>query len=297
MTPDPTISVCIVCRDEAELLEPCLASVAWADEIVVLDLQSTDASAEIARRHGARVISHDPIPIVEAVRNVVAEAAVGDWILALDPDERVSENLGRELQRLRSRADLDAVSIPFMNCDLGFPESRPLRGYSSRPRFYRRARVRWPSEPNALPQIPAARLLELPGRDDLVIVHDRNRTVPEAIERALRYAPAEAQSMVDRGEVFTARAMFRALGGKAYKHFVIARPWRDGLPGFLRAGILVAFYFYVWAAFWQLSGRGRTAEDDRFVAQVSAPLRFLPAAASAARLVGRARGQFRGVRF
>jgi len=52
------------------------------------------------------------------------------------------------------------------------------------------------------------------------------------------------------------------LAGKAYKQFVVARPWREGVPGFLRAGILVAFHFYVWAAFWQLSGAKRTAEDD-----------------------------------
>ena len=68
------------------------------------------------------------------------------------------------------------------------------------------------------------------------MIHDRNRTVAEAIERALRYAPAEAQSMVDRGQVFTAQAMLRTLGGKVYKQFVVARPWREGVPGFLRAG-------------------------------------------------------------
>ena len=56
--------------------------------------------------------------------------------------------------------------------------------------------------------------------------------------------------------------MFRTLGGKAYKQFVVARPWQDGVPGFLRGGILVAFHFYVWAAFWQLSGAKRTPADD-----------------------------------
>jgi hypothetical protein len=105
-------------------------------------------------------------------------------------------------------------------------------------------------------------LLALPSHDDVVMIHDRNRSVAEAIERALRYAPAEAQSMVDRGEVFSAATMLRTLAGKAYKQFVVARPWQDGVPGFLRAGILVAFHFYVWAAFWQLSGARRTPADD-----------------------------------
>jgi len=262
MTPVPTVSACIVCRNEADKLGPCLESASWTDEIVVLDLESVDGSAAVARKHGARVITHEPVPVVEAVRNVVADAAIGEWILALDPDERVSPGLREELLRLRHRTDIDVVAIPFMNYDLGYPALHAVHRYDPKPRFYRRARLRWPEVPNALPAIPPDRLLRLPNRDDVVMIHDRNRTVAEAIERALRYAPAEAQAMVDRGQVFTARSMLRTLGGKAYKQFVVARPWREGVPGFLRAGILVAFHFYVWAAFWQLSGAKRTPKDD-----------------------------------
>ena len=71
--------------------------------------------------------------------------------------------------------------------------------------------------------------------------------------------------MVEEGQRFTAGGMMRALGLAFYKQFLEGQPWRDGVPGLLRAGILVAFKFYVWAAFWQLSGVGRTAEDDRVV--------------------------------
>jgi (heptosyl)LPS beta-1,4-glucosyltransferase len=280
MSQEPTVSACIVCRNEADRLGPCLDSASWADEIIVLDLESEDGSVELARRYGARIISHEPVPVVEAVRNVVADAATGDWILALDPDERVSAGLREELLRLRHRSDIDAVAIPFMNYDLGYPALHPAHRHDPKPRFYRRERVRWPEVPNALPEIPSDRLLTLPARDDLVMIHERNRTVAEAIERALRYAPAEAQSMVDRGQVFTARAMLRVLARRAYEEFVHTRPWREGVPGFLRAGILLAFYFYVWAAFWQLSGATRTPEDD-------ALMRRIGSVVEAARLPGR----------
>lgn len=268
MSQPPTVSACIVCRNEADRIGPCLESAAWADEIIVLDLQSSDDSAAVAQRHGARVITHEPVPVVEAVRNVVADSATGEWILALDPDERVSPGLRDELLRLRSRQDIDAVAIPFLNYDLGYPALHPVHRYDPKPRFYRRSSVRWPETPNALPAVAPERLLALPPSDELVIVHDRNRTVAEAIERALRYAPAEAQAMVDRGEVFTAKKMLRTLAGKSYKQFVVARPWREGVPGFLRAGILVAFHFYVWAAFWQLSGAARTPRDDALMRRV-----------------------------
>jgi len=264
----PRISVCIVCRNEADRLGPCLESVEFADEVIVLDLESTDESAAVARAHGARVFSHEVVPVVEPLRNVVAAQATGDWILAMDPDERVTPGLAVELRRLAARESLDVVEIPFMNYDLGYPASDPMHRYDPKPRFYRRERISWPETPNALPTIDRARTHRLPDRDEVVMVHERNRTVAEAIERALRYAPAEAQAMVDRGEIFTARLMVRTLAGKAYKQFVVGRPWRDGVPGVLRAGILVAFHLYVWAAFWQLSGAQRTVEDDDFVRRI-----------------------------
>lgn len=259
------ISACIVCRNEADKLGPCLESVSWADEIVLLDLQSEDGSAQLARAAGARVLEHPPVPIVEAVRNVVADAATGEWVLALDPDERVSPGLAAELRRVSVRADLDAVVVPRMNYDFGYPASSALQRYEPQLRMYRRARVRWPTFPNALPEVSEARVLRLEPRDELTLAHDRNRNIPEAIERVRRYAPAQAQAMIDAGEVFTARRMLLTLGEKLYRHFVLARALRDGVPGLMRAGLLVAFHLYVWAAFWHQSGARRTSADDRLL--------------------------------
>ncbi|MET0400003.1 MAG: glycosyltransferase family 2 protein [Longimicrobiaceae bacterium] len=272
----PRISACVVCRDEADRLGPCLESVAWADETVVMDLRSADGSAELARRHGARVVERDPVPIVERVRNEVAGHARGEWILVVDPDERVSPGLAAELRRLAGRADLDAVVVPRMNHDFGYPPGNPRERWEPQLRMYRRDRVRWPEAPNALPAVPEARLARVAARDELVLVHHRSRTVPEVLDRIVRYAPAQAQAMLDRGEVFTARAMLADLGRRAYRQLVQGRAWRDGVPGLLRAGVLVGFHFYVWAAFWQLSGARRTPGDDRTVRRlgmVLAPLR------------------------
>lgn len=291
----PRVSACIVCRDEADRLGPCLESVAWADETVVMDLRSADGSAELARRHGARVVERDPVPIVERVRNEVAEHARGDWILVVDPDERVSPGLAAELRRLAGRADLDAVVVPRMNHDFGYPPGNPRERWEPQLRMYRRARVRWPEEPNALPRVPEERLARVAARDELVLVHERSRTVPEVLDRIVRYAPAQAQAMLDRGDVFTARAMLADLGRRAYRQLVQGRAWRDGVPGLLRVGVLVGFHFYVWAAFWQLSGGRRTPEDDRTVRRLGmalAPLRGM--LEGAGRLGGALRRRGRG---
>jgi glycosyltransferase involved in cell wall biosynthesis len=267
-----------VCRNEADRIGPCLDSLRWVDELVVLDLDSDDGSAELARRAGARVVGHEAVPIVERVRNVVADAATGEWVLVVDPDERVSAGLAGELRRLSARADVDAVVMPRMNLDFGHAPSSPLQRYEPQLRMYRRSAVRWPTFPNALPDVPEQRLARVPARDDLTLVHDRNRTIPEAIDRVRRYAPAQAQAMIDAGEVFTAWRMAGTLAEKLYRHFVVSRALRDGVPGLMRAGLLVAFHFYVWAAFWELSGASRSPSDDALLRRADrllAPLRLI----------------------
>jgi hypothetical protein len=113
--------------------------------------------------------------------------------------------------------------------------------------------------------VSADRLTHVEARDELTLVHDRNRNIPEAIDRVRRYAPAQAQAMIDAGEVFSARRMIATLAEKLYRHFVLARALRDGVPGLMRAGVLVAFHLYVWAAFWHQSGARRDPADDRLL--------------------------------
>lgn len=289
--PGPGISVCVVCRNEADKLGPCLESVAWAEDVVVMDLESDDNSAELAEAHGARVVRREPVPIVEMVRNEVAAHARHDWVLALDPDERITPGLGEALREAAARPEVHAVVIPRMNYDFGYPPSSPLQRYEPQLRMYRRSEVTWPEVPNALPEVPEEHVYRIPAGDELVMIHERSRNIPEVIDRVVRYAPLQAQSMIDRGEKFTARRMIGDLGEGVYRHVLLGRAWRDGVPGLIRAGLLVAFKFYVWAAFWQLSGAERTPSDDRYVRALGrwleAPRTALRAASALARAVRR----------
>jgi glycosyltransferase involved in cell wall biosynthesis len=287
---EPRISVCIVCRNEADKLVDCLESVRWADEVLVMDLESEDDSVAVAARYGARVVSHPRVPIVELVRNAVADEASAEWILALDPDERVTPGLAAALRAASTRADVDVVTIPVMNHDFGHPAATPVHRYDPKPRMYRKRVVRWPMDPNELPQFDPERVHAVPHRDELVLVHERNRTIVEALERVLRYAPAEAEALLAAGETFTARKMLRRAGSKAYKQFVVARSLEEGVPGLVRAFVLASFHFYVWACFWQLSGGESSEEDRRYLRRLALPLRLLPPLVA---LAGRVRAAVR----
>ncbi|HLV86742.1 MAG TPA: glycosyltransferase family 2 protein [Candidatus Sulfotelmatobacter sp.] len=114
-----TISVAIVAMDEEANIGRTLASVAWADEIVLVDSGSKDRTCEIAREHGARVIA-EPWRGYVAQKQYAIELCTKDWVLLLDADEEISAGLAEEIRS--STADPRAANgykLPRKNLFLG----------------------------------------------------------------------------------------------------------------------------------------------------------------------------------
>ena len=99
-TPRSGLSACVIARDEADRIGDCLASLAWCDEIVVVDSHSSDRTREIAAAAGARVLERD-WPGYAAQKNFATAQAAHDWVLCIDADERVSPPLRAEIEVLR----------------------------------------------------------------------------------------------------------------------------------------------------------------------------------------------------
>ena len=95
------LSALLITKDEEARLPAALASLAFCDEIVVLDCGSGDRTREVAERAGARVSVNAPFPGFVSQRNLALERASHDWVLCLDADERVTEALRDEIQVLR----------------------------------------------------------------------------------------------------------------------------------------------------------------------------------------------------
>lgn len=133
-----TLSVAIITHNEAANLARTLASVQWADQIVVVDAESTDATISIARESGAQIFLH-PWTGFAQQKNFAIAQCTGDWILSLDADEEVSATLAQEIQSLLAdNPAAEAYFLPRRNYFLG----RPLRygGYypDAKLRLFRR---------------------------------------------------------------------------------------------------------------------------------------------------------------
>jgi glycosyltransferase involved in cell wall biosynthesis len=95
-----TLSVILITRNEAHNLEGCLESVAFADEWIVVDSGSTDGTREIAERWGAKVVSTSDWPGFGMQKNRALALAQGRWVLSIDADERVSDELARAIRQV-----------------------------------------------------------------------------------------------------------------------------------------------------------------------------------------------------
>lgn len=138
------LSAVLIAQDEERTIGDAVASVAFCDEIVLVDSGSTDGTRDIAAAAGARVIVNAPWPGFVAQRDFATRAARHDWILALDADERVSGALRDEIQSLRARGLAPAgYRIPRVVFYLG----RWIRGTDWYPdwqvRLFDRRRATW----------------------------------------------------------------------------------------------------------------------------------------------------------
>lgn len=109
----PSLSVILITHNEARNIQACLESVAFADDVVVLDSGSTDETMRIARSLGANVSASSDWRGFGVQKNRALASATSDWVLALDADERVTPELSQEIRAHLSKASASGVSLAF----------------------------------------------------------------------------------------------------------------------------------------------------------------------------------------
>ena len=227
------ISATIITFNEADNIRAACESVAWADEVLVIDSESTDATREIAAACGARVIINS-WPGFAAQKQFAVDAASHDWIFSLDADERVSPELLASIEKLRDIDD-SHLADGYRVARRAFYMGRWIRGGGWYPdyqlRLFNRKRGSWGDRliHESVKMNAGTRVETLSGG----LLHYSMRDVAHhqrMIEE--RYAPLGARQMLRDGKR-TTRLQTSVAGPLAFlRSFVLKGGWRDGSAGF-----------------------------------------------------------------
>ena len=246
------LSVVILTKNEAGRIRDCLASVAWADEALVVDDESTDETVAIASSLGARVVRRK-MDVEGRHRNWAHAQAKHEWILSLDADERVTPELAAELCALfRGTPPYETYAIPRRN----FIGERWIKhgGWypSAQLKMFKRSVFRWEEtsvHPRAFSDKPWGTL-----RHDLV--HFSYRDERDFRQKQDRHTMLEAQKwMADGRRVSAGKALWRTVD-RFVRAYVLKQGWRDGRLGLFVAWMAAQYQWLSYQKYVRLKAQG-----------------------------------------
>jgi len=237
------VSVCIITRDEERNLPDCLASVGWADEIVVVDSRSKDRTREIAAAAGARVIERDFPGHIEQKNFAVGEAR-HDWVLCLDADERLSPELAASVQAaLADPGGCDGFSMARLTFHCGHP-IRHGGWYPDRKlRLFDRRKGRWGGR-NPHDHV------ELSGREGRLagdLLHFSYRSMADHLRQIDFFTTISAREKRARGVRASPLALAFRPAWKFLRMFVLKAGFLDGVQGLVVASMGAWYVFLKYA--------------------------------------------------
>lgn len=199
------ISAVINVKNNAQELQSCLASLSFCNEIVVVDMESTDNSADVARQAGAHVFQHPDIGYADPARNFAIEKAQHDWILVIDADEEVPASLVPTLTTLIHETTASVIWLPRQNYIFG--EQANYGGWwpDYQPRLFRKGHVKWQVGVHRMPEIIGQEHY-LPARPEFALLHHNYTSVSHFIEKLNRYTTIQAQERQTTHEIPTTGA-------------------------------------------------------------------------------------------
>jgi glycosyltransferase involved in cell wall biosynthesis len=246
------LTVTVITRNEAANIEAALASVAWADEIVVVDSESTDDTVAIARRRASRV-EVKPWPGYSAQKNYAASLARNDWILSLDADERVSPALASEIQTLlRSEPPHRGYRVPRLSYYLG----RWIRGTDWYPDYQLRLYDRRAGEWNGRTVHESVTLKGEPGHLDNDLQHFPYRNISHHLQTIDRYTTLAAEQMRADGRTPSIAAIVLHPPFAFLRNYILRGGFRNGSAGLLVSMLNSYYVFLKLAKAWEKRADG-----------------------------------------
>lgn len=245
------VSVTVITRNEEGEIDACLQSLAWADEIVVVDSGSTDRTVEIARKYTEKVFHHE-WPGYAAQKNWAIEQASHPWILSVDADERVSKTLQEEIRQvLGSSSPSVGYLIPRKNFFLG----RWIRHGGWSPDYVLRLFKRESGCFGERKVHESVTVRGPVGTLESPLEHYTYRSMEDYFDRMDRYSTLAAEEMFEQGKRANGIDLFLRPWATFIKMVFLRQGFRDGIDGLLLGRLYSVYTFSKYAKLYKMGVR------------------------------------------
>ena len=243
------LSVAIIAWNEEERLRPCLESVQWADEILVVDAESTDKTVPLAREFTERIWTR-PWPGFVAQKNFALDQATGDWVLSLDADERVTPQLRDEITGLLADGPkCNGYTIPRKNF-VGDVWVRYGGMYpSAQLRLFKKGEFKYDELAEVHPQ---AYMKDPRGALKGDILHYTYRNFTDAIAKLDRQTDLEAKKWFREKRKVGIFSVLRKTIDRFWRAYFLKEGHKDGVIGLFLAVNSGMYQFLSYAKYWEM---------------------------------------------
>jgi (heptosyl)LPS beta-1,4-glucosyltransferase len=250
-----SISVCLnVIDDEIDVLPQALSSIKdFATEIVLINMTQSPKIEEIAKKYKAIIYNHKFVSYVEPVRNFAISKASGDWILIMDPDEELTDQLKSKLTEIVKSNTYNYVRVPRKNMIFGkwITSSRWWPDYNIR--FFQKGSVSWNEIIHAVPETHGQGY-DLPSEEKYALVHHHYQGIDQYIARMNRYTSVQATLKAKDNFAFAWKDIIVKSFGEFLSRYFAGEGYKDGVHG-LSLSLLQGFSELVlYLKLWQLTG-------------------------------------------
>lgn len=236
-----SISVVINTKNAAATLERALKSVRWADQLVVMDMHSSDDTKKIAEKYKASFFTHPDVGYVEPARNAAIAKASSDWIFILDADEEVPASLATKIKTLVA-GDATAAAYYLPRKNIVFDQWYQHAGWwpDYQLRLFKKGVVTWSNQIHQAPTIKGNHDFVAPTEEH-AIIHHNYQSIEQFIDRLNRYTSHEVTSRTNQKNTTNAGLVLTA-----FKDEFMSRMFRhQGIDGGLHGvslSLLQAMY-------------------------------------------------------
>ncbi len=246
------LSVFIITLNEERNIRACLESVAWADEIVVVDSGSRDRTVEICEEFNCRVFEQEWLGGYGRQKNFALEKCSHNWVLSIDADERLTPELQEEIKLLLQTAPkYDGYQISRRNFFLG----RWIKHSGWYPDYLIRL---FKKNKGKFNERQVHETVQFTGNSACLnnhIQHYTYNTLSDYFVRMERYSTLAARQMADEGRKSGGLDLITHPLGTFFKMYFLKQGFRDGYHGLLLAGLYAAYTFAKYAKLWELNRR------------------------------------------